>query len=164
MTIQTSFQTYENPDLVGEGCFGLVYRISREHVAKVCSSRKTLEHELEVAQELYERGFPVPKVEGIFPVFVPAGRITPTGVKKISDALIMEFVPGRTGEQLSDGEYLATKLEVSNLVERARSLGFVPGRDVVSQKNYILNSKTRKVTMIDFGDWKMPDGNGGERK
>ena len=158
--VQFSGQTYKNPEQIGKGVDGTVYRISEEHVAKIphfstskvkemClkrfASRGYLNEPL-ISQSLYDQGISVPKPEGIFSVSLD-------GEDRFG--FVMEYIEGVNLQKLIDrlGESLTDKIRPKYWEEvgEARCLGFRT-KDT-AYRNGIWSPKEEKIYLVDFFGW-----------
>ena len=154
--------------VVRNGSIGIVYRISKEYVAKVLFEGKIfedvskyrlrdnggaigeLERECEIAANLYDHEIPCPK---------------PLGVERISlydssvsyPAFIMEYIPHPTGAELGFYEYEIAFRLLKETLGDAVELGFIPGDDWKNPNNFFYDRGNKKVILVDFDKWTFED-------
>ena len=143
------------PEFIEGGVYGLIYRISEDHCAKVlhiCGDIiqenfviDNLYHEFKIMKGLYCKKVSVPKPEGIFKIQFPQIGKYP--------ALIMEYINGiKTWKLENRFDELSTL--TSRELEKARKFGYVPGEDCgVDSNNVLWSDERKKIVLIDFGNW-----------
>ncbi|MEK6936379.1 MAG: hypothetical protein AABW67_06335 [Nanoarchaeota archaeon] len=158
MDTQKQFQTYENPELIGKGLDGFVYRISENHVAKIdedVTFIDSLKHQYDICKKLYEKSISVPKPEGVFQIQIKGIPIP---------AFIMQFIEGFNIKKIKDSPDLMKQLKLSAddvnricylhtaEVIKAERLGFHPTDG--GYNNGIWSPSENKNYLIDFSYWK----------
>ena len=154
---------------LAKGGNGIVFPISRTHVAKIplegSDSCEFLDDEYQTHRELYEAGLQVPKPEGIFDIRLE-GRIARFfGRENLKRGIVSQRLCGihpfgnDLGERLhrlKGSEYNGVQIQqiamgqYHDQINRARELGFRP-KDVLF--NCLMDLNETKLYLIDFARW-----------
>jgi hypothetical protein len=164
------------PKFINEGGDGIVFRISPEHAAKMAYPHddfQPIAEEYETSKIFYEKGISVPKPEGIFDVIID---------NKSEKSFVMQYIEGATlaelffykklkkilGSRIDDSmnleklgfsldDLVDLKKQYNNEINKVRNLKFKPlfGWNF---KDCLCSAKDKKAYLIDFVDWRGPEG------
>jgi RIO-like serine/threonine protein kinase len=122
----------------------LLGKVSRYLADKDFAAKQNL-HEEKIMKKLKEKGYPVPKSEGVFRIFEKNRRDYVPGL--VMEDLFRE-VPLRAVPEIYYGYFKDFYREVLNNVERD---GFSYGD--VNEGNCLCDLKNKNIFLIDFGEW-----------
>jgi len=146
-------QKYKCPKKIGNGGDGIMFRIAKGLVAKICYADNWTTQDSRIGTKLYEEGISVPKPYGICPIHFPCGY----GAFFEGDTVngnVMQYIQGKNGYKLLKKPKRLNKAKrLRDIeIERAIKKGFHTPVDVDDFSNFILTFFDN-VYLIDFTKW-----------